>query len=1114
MKRILIGVLAYIALTLAAHAQTAPGWTYGYVPTTAQWNQQWASKQDYLGAPPLLITGGTMTGPLITAVSAAANAGFNLPPGTAPTSPNNGDLWSTSSGFYGQVNGVTVGPFVGAGSGTFAATAPLAVSFPSSVVTYALNFNTSLVNTGGNLGINLAHSNVFTATQSISLNAAALPAGQTGTIFQVGGADGTSPRIEIDGFGTGNTTGVPRFTCVRSDGTNASPTTLQSGDEICSLNSFGYNGSAFAGPQAGVRMYAAANWTTTSNGTYVRISTTATSDASHVITDRIGIEQDGGIVTLNAGALPTGGSKGNGTLNLYGSLYNNGTAPTGSGGGYVLATGPTVSALTVTGSFTAAGLVTNADLVNTTMVINGTTCTLGSSCSPTATAASITVGTTGVASGTSNGLLYNNGAILGNLATANSGVLITSGAGVPSIATTLPSGITAPALVVTSSFTATGLVTNADLANASITVNGSTCTLGSSCTPSAPVTVGSTVVNSGSNGFFLYDNAGTLGNLGTTGSAGLVVLSNSPTIASLTVNTAFTATGLVTAADLFGTTGSSGNVVLANSPTLTGAPVLAAPTATTIAIGGCTIGANAFCVTGTSNISGRESAGALTLTGAASNLLVAGLNGATNPVFNVDASTALQVAGISIVGAVTGGTVAVVVTDSGANASLTINAKGTGTIGIGSVSTGAVTITPATTITGVLTLSGGLNTPLVGTYGGTGVNNGSNTITVAGNFSTSAALAITAGSTGQLAYWSSGTAIGGENITSALTAGTNISIAGTTNATIGITGQIALANGGTNANLTASNGGVVYSTSSALAILAGTATAGQCLLSGSSAAPTWGSCSGAAAVSSVANSDGTMTISPTTGAVVASLALGHANTWTGVQTFTNSDLALLGSSTGSTAFASANAGATNYTVTFPAANATLASLNVSDQTISGGANVTPYNPTTGNITVDCGKSPLQWQINTGAFTITAPTSDGSCILEEIGGNGAGAITWTNFSNKSPVGTTYTATATATATVTFSNGSANITWTANALNLNSPVFFTTSGGLPTNFTAGTVYYVSSTGTNTIQVAATPGGSAVVAGSAGSGTQTGTQPTVFDISIARVNGVAMASLTQVQ
>jgi hypothetical protein len=39
------------------------------------------------------------------------------------------------------------------------------------------------------------------------------------------------------------------------------------------------------------------------------------------------------------------------------------------------------------------------------------------------------------------------------------------------------------------------------------------------------------------------------------------------------------------------------------------------------------------------------------------------------------------------------------------------------------------------------------------------------------------------------------------------------------------------------------------------------------------------------AVLSVSNSDGTLTCSPTTGAVTCSIALGHANTWTGVQTF-------------------------------------------------------------------------------------------------------------------------------------------------------------------------------------------------------------------------------------
>ena len=46
----------------------------------------------------------------------------------------------------------------------------------------------------------------------------------------------------------------------------------------------------------------------------------------------------------------------------------------------------------------------------------------------------------------------------------------------------------------------------------------------------------------------------------------------------------------------------------------------------------------------------------------------------------------------------------------------------------------------------------------------------------------------------------------------------------------------------------------------------------------------------AGAISSVSNADGTLTISPTTGAVVASIALGHANTWTNVQTFNSGDL--------------------------------------------------------------------------------------------------------------------------------------------------------------------------------------------------------------------------------
>jgi hypothetical protein len=61
-------------------------------------------------------------------------------------------------------------------------------------------------------------------------------------------------------------------------------------------------------------------------------------------------------------------------------------------------------------------------------------------------------------------------------------------------------------------------------------------------------------------------------------------------------------------------------------------------------------------------------------------------------------------------------------------------------------------------------------------------------------------------------------------------------------------GIVPLAFGGTNASLTASNGGIVYSTASAFAVLAGTGSAGQCLLSGSNAAPTWGSCGSSAGI--------------------------------------------------------------------------------------------------------------------------------------------------------------------------------------------------------------------------------------------------------------------------
>ena len=48
--------------------------------------------------------------------SSSSNATVNIAHGTAPSSPVDGDFWSTTTGFYGRVNGTTVGPF-GAGGG-------------------------------------------------------------------------------------------------------------------------------------------------------------------------------------------------------------------------------------------------------------------------------------------------------------------------------------------------------------------------------------------------------------------------------------------------------------------------------------------------------------------------------------------------------------------------------------------------------------------------------------------------------------------------------------------------------------------------------------------------------------------------------------------------------------------------------------------------------------------------------------------------------------------------------------------------------------------------------------------------------------------------------------
>lgn len=122
-----------------------------------------------------------------------------------------------------------------------------------------------------------------------------------------------------------------------------------------------------------------------------------------------------------------------------------------------------------------------------------------------------------------------------------------------------------------------------------------------------------------------------------------------------------------------------------------------------------------------------------------------------------------------------------------------------------------------------------------------------------------------------------------------------------------------------------------------------------------------GSCVGSGAVSSVSNSDGTLTISPTTGSVVSSLALSKSNVWTaGLTTFgpaassvdgaerlmvtdtggTDSDMTMLISGTTANAFPLFNIANSTGTLTSP--GPTDFALNGGTNGIIGGINFASY----------------------------------------------------------------------------------------------------------------------------------------------------------------------------
>ena len=480
------------------------------------------------------------------------------------------------------------------------------------------------------------------------------------------------------------------FTGRRADGTAASPSAVQSGEVISQFTGRGYGATQWAAASTGLlQIQAEGNFTNTSNPTSVSILTTPSASVTAVEAFRFG----------PAGQFGIGGA----TYGASGYVFTSGgasAAPTWSQvslSAGVTGTLPATNGGTGQSSYavgdllyadTTTSLAKLADIATGNVLLSG-----GVSTAPAWGKVSLTTAISGILplanGGTNANLTASNGGIF--YSTASAGAILS---GTATARQMLQSGATGAPAWSTSTWPAT------------------------------------TTANQ-----LLYSSSTSVVGEITTANSSVLVTNGSGAPSWSTTLPAHTVTTSVTVPLIIGGSGTTGTILTLQTTSGTG-------TTDAIAFTGGTNGGTTFATL---------AAAGLRLTSAGSSAFAVGRQGGTTgPAFSVDASTGSQTAGLKVTGAALNGTVAVAVTDTSGATNLTIDALSTGTIGIGTVSTGVVTITsggtaPQGTGAYVRATSPSLTTPSLGVATATslainGATIGSNGLAVTGTVAISSTM--------------------------------------------------------------------------------------------------------------------------------------------------------------------------------------------------------------------------------------------------------------------------------------------------------------------------------------------------------------------------------------